>query len=87
MDQMTISGPWVVNVTSVGNTKWCSKSVATCQSVQPLFLCVSFKIFPSLTKCIALLVILFRALLAVSQHIFTASAKISRTSLSPSVAS
>ena len=62
-DQMTISGRWVVNATSVGNTKWCSKSVATFQSVQPssnddlcLFLHESFEIFPSLTKWIALLV-------------------------------
>ena len=33
-DQITISGRWVVNTTSVGNTKWYSKSVATNQSVQ-----------------------------------------------------
>ena len=76
-NQMTIPGCWVINATSVGNTKWCSKSVATCQSMQPssnddlcIFLCKSFKIFPSLKKLIPLLVILFRALLAVSQHIY-----------------
>ena len=26
-DQMTISGRWVFNAISIGNTKWCSKSV------------------------------------------------------------
>ena len=87
-DQMTISGRWAVYAISVGNTKWCSKSVATCQSVQSssnddlcLFLHKSFEIFPSLMKGITLLVILFRDLLAVSQHIFATSAKISRTLL------
>ena len=88
MDQMTTSGCWVINTISVGNTKWCFKSVVTCQSVQPsnnydlyLFLLESFEMFPSLTKWMTLLVILLRALFAVSQHIFAASAKISRTSL------
>ena len=87
-DQMTISGRWVVNAISLGNTKWCSKSVPRCQSVQSssnddlcLFLCESFEMFPSLTKWITLLVILFRALLAVSQYIFAVLAKISKTSL------
>ena len=36
MDQMTISGCWVVNTISAGNTKWYSKLVAMCQSIQPL---------------------------------------------------
>ena len=31
MDQMTISGRWVVNAISDGNTKWCFKSDATCR--------------------------------------------------------
>ena len=35
-DQMTISGCFVVNVVSVGNMKLWFKSVAMCQSVQPL---------------------------------------------------
>ena len=53
-----------------------------CQSMQPssnddlhLFLYESFEIFPSLKKCITLLVILFTVLLAISQHIFAALAK------------
>ena len=32
--QMTISERWVINVISVGNANWDSKSVPTCQSVQ-----------------------------------------------------
>ena len=57
LDQMTISGRFVVNAISVGNMKLCFKSVATCQSVQPsnndglrIFLRASFEIFPSLTN-------------------------------------
>ena len=87
-DQMIISVCFVVNAISVGNMKSCFKSVTMCQSVQPssndglrIFLRASFEIFPSSTNWIALLLIIFRALLAVSQHIFEASAKISRTSL------
>ena len=86
-DQMTISGRLGVNAISLGNMKLCLKSVATCQSLQPsnndglpIFLRASFEIFPSLTNWIALLLIIFRALLAASQYIFEASAKISRTS-------
>ena len=86
--QTTISGRWIVNATSVGNRKWCSKLVVMCQSVQPssnddlcFFSRESFEIFPSLRKRIALLVILLRALMAISRHNFTAPAKISRTSL------
>ena len=87
-DQMTISGHFVINAISAGNMKLCFKSVAMCQSKQPsindglcIFLRASFKIFPSLTNWIALLLIIFRASLEVSQQIFEASAKISRTSL------
>ena len=84
-DELTIPGRWVINTISVGNMKWCSKSVATCQFMQPSShddLCIFFhEIFLSSTKWIALLVILFRALLAVSQRIFEASAKISMTLL------
>ena len=69
-----VSRRWIFEAISVGNTKWWSKSVATSQPVQSsssddLCICLhrSFKIFLSLTKWIALLVIWFRALLAVSQ--------------------
>ena len=78
MNQLTISGRYM---------KLCFKSVAMCQSVQPssndglwIFQHASFKIFLSLTNWIALLLIIFRGLLSVSQHIFEASAKISRAS-------
>ena len=64
--------------------KLCFKSVVTCQSVQPssndglrIFSRAIFEIFPSLTKWIALLLIIFRALLAVLQHVFETSEKIS----------
>ena len=87
-DQMLISGRFVVNAISVGNMKLCFKSVATCQSVQPssndglrIFSRAIFEIFLSFTNWIALLLIIFRALLAVSQHVFETSEKISRTSL------
>ena len=49
MDQIAISGHWVINVISFGNMKWCSKLVVTYQSVQPsnnddlcIFLCKVF---------------------------------------------
>ena len=87
-DQVTISGRFVLNAISVGNMKLCFKSVATCQSVQPsnynglrIFLRAIFEKFPSLTNWIALLLIISRALLAVSQHVFETWEKISRTSL------
>ena len=87
-DQMTISGRFVVNTISLGNMKLSFKSVATCQSMQPsstdglrISSLAVFEIFPSLTNWIALLLIIFRALLAVSQHVFEISEKISRTSL------
>ena len=79
---MTISGRFVVNAISVGNLKLCFKSVSTCQSVQPssndglrIFLPASFEIFPSLTNWIALLLIIFRALLTVSKQIFETAEK------------
>ena len=85
---MSISGRFVLNAVSVGNMKLCFKSVATCQSVQlssndglRIFSHTIFEIFPSLTNWIALLLIIFRALLAVAQHVFETSEKISRTSL------
>ena len=52
MDQMTISGRFVINAISVGNIKLCFKSVVTCQSVQPssndglhIFLRSTFEIY------------------------------------------
>ena len=87
-DQMTIIGRLVVNAISVGNMKLYFKSVATCQSVQPssndglrIFSRAGFEIFSSLKNWIDLLLIMFRSLLAVSQHIFEALAKISKTLL------
>ena len=50
-DQMTISGRWVVNAISVGNTKWFSKSVVTCQSVQPSMMTCAYFFFNSLYIC------------------------------------
>ena len=85
---MSISGRFVVNANSVGNMKFCFKSVATCQSMQPssidslrIFSRAIFEVYPSLTNWIAPLLIIFRALLAVSQHVFETSEKIYRTSL------
>ena len=79
---MKICGRFVVNAISVGNMKLCFKSVATCHFVQTsnndglrIFSSASFEIFPSLTNWIALLLIIFRALLSFSQHIFETSAK------------
>ena len=85
---MTISGRFVINSISVRNMKFCFKSVATGPFMKPssnnglrIFISAVFEIFPSLTNWTALLFIIFRALLAVSQHIFEAAAKISWTSL------
>ena len=94
-DQMPISGRFVVNTISVGNMKLCFKSVATCQSVQPssndplrIFSRAIFEIFPSLTNWIALLLIIFRALLAVSRHVFWNLRKnLQDFVMSPSIAS
>ena len=94
-DQMTIFGRFVVDAISRGNMNLCFKSVATFQSVQPssndglrLFSRAVFEIFPSLTNWIALLLIIFRALLAVSQHVFETSEKnLQDFVMSPSIAS
>ena len=93
-DQMTISSRFVVNAISIGNMKLCFKSVVTYQFVQPssndglrILLRASFEIFPSLTNWIALLLIISRALLAVSQDVFETSKNLQDFIMSPSVAS
>ena len=65
-DQMTRSGPWRVDVISVGKASCRSTSAITRQSVQPssnvslcLFLCELFETFPSLTNCILILYMKF----------------------------
>ena len=58
-DQMTIFKRWVIVVISIGNTKWCFKSVATYQYVLSsnnddlcILLCERFELLLSLTICI-----------------------------------
>ena len=73
-DQMTISGRFVVNIISVGNMKLgfeisCSRDSPWLPQANDglgIFLRESFEIFLSLTNWIALLLIIFRALLAIS---------------------
>ena len=54
MDQMTISGHWIINATSVGNTKWCSKSVATCMSMLPSAMMICAYSYAKVSKCFLL---------------------------------